>query len=68
MVKSRKEFCCNIGNKSKNCNLSEQLVVTVVVLVASVLDLRETERAREKIILFNDAVKCCSYIMSVVDE
>jgi hypothetical protein len=48
VVKGRKEFCCNIGNKSRNCNLSEQLVVTAVVLVASVLDLRETDRERER--------------------
>jgi len=44
VVKSRKEFCCNIGNKSRNCNLSEELAVTEVVVVASVLDL---ERERE---------------------
>jgi hypothetical protein len=31
-VKSTKEFCCNFGNKARNCNLSEQLVVTAVVL------------------------------------
>jgi len=44
VVKSRKEFCCNIGNKPRNCNLSEELAVTEVVVVASVLDL---ERERE---------------------
>jgi len=37
-------------------------------LVSSVLDLRERERERERIILFNDAVKCCNYVMSVADD
>jgi hypothetical protein len=48
VVQSRKKFCCNIGKKARNCNLSEQMVVTAVVLVASVLDLRERQSEKER--------------------